>query len=231
MCKYKLTIITVVLVILFVRWAAGIPQDEIPQQMVSSILDRNWKTIAAGCDAKKSQTTSPVCRAIWGHACLATNRNNEAVFLFLSIGSKVDLKKWDQWTAEFLAEHPENCVAHYFRGDAFARQGEGDKAIEAYSSSLDKKSDFVLPMIGMGIIYAKRGSRDEADKMLAQPPRFGRSRFIQLTPTHNYGVMERLARLALRDYEDEAIPVAHIQIAQLDQRTSKPNHQFVRTCG
>lgn len=142
----------------------------------NAILAEDWNTVAERCGPSDQLESSPVLRAIKGHACLALNRNNESLLLLLSVNDDEDTKVWYQWSSEFVNKNPGNHVTHYFKGDALARLGEWDSAIKAFDEAIRLKPDFALALNGRGVVYAYKGkwneSLDDLDKANEKDPKF-----------------------------------------------------------
>lgn len=49
------------------------------------ILNDNWDEILKTLEKDDAQADDPVARLLMAHACLATNRNNASMLLFLSV--------------------------------------------------------------------------------------------------------------------------------------------------
>jgi tetratricopeptide (TPR) repeat protein len=77
----------------------------------------------------------PVLRWIKGHVCLALNRNNESVSLFLSVATPEELAKCQRWADRFLKAHPEAAVAGYLKADTLAREELWADAIRMYDTA------------------------------------------------------------------------------------------------
>src|SRR6476659_8547337 len=109
------------------------------------------------------------------------------------------------------------AIAHNNRGNAHNRQGQYDRAIEDYNSSIDAKPDYAKAFNNRGVAYQKKG---EYDKAIAD---FDES--IRLTPTYAGAFANRAEtyrrkgdyRTAVRDY-DEAIRLQPTLIGVLNGR-------------
>jgi tetratricopeptide (TPR) repeat protein len=62
----------------------------------------------------------------------------------------------------FLARHPRSAVAHYLHGDAQARSGAFETAIESLTLALKFDERFGLAMNARGVVYAIVGNLDHA---------------------------------------------------------------------
>lgn len=63
---------------------------------------------------------------------------------------------------EVISEDPSNPLFYYYRGTAFERTDDLEKALENYQKSAELKPDFVLPTSSMGKIYAKQKEFEKA---------------------------------------------------------------------
>jgi len=101
----------------------------------NAILNKNWKDAIEILEKDDSKVADPTARLLMGHACLATNRNNQSSTLFLSVDKENELKNYLTWAESLSTDNPENAVSHYLLGDAYARLGKRDKAEEALKKS------------------------------------------------------------------------------------------------
>jgi len=63
---------------------------------------------------------------------------------------------------EAIAKDQANPILYYYRGVAFEKGGNSDKAIEDYQKSIEMRPDFILPFSRLGIVYAKKGNFEKA---------------------------------------------------------------------
>ncbi|MGH8590686.1 MAG: hypothetical protein ACREXX_15555 [Gammaproteobacteria bacterium] len=117
------------------RAAARAVEVEPPQ---AAILAEDWEAIAAHAAGTEWSSLPPASRALTAHAFLLLNRNNEALRLFLSLDGK-DRQTWKACTQAFVGTHPEQAVAHYLAGDALARTGEFDAALQNFDGALSTR--------------------------------------------------------------------------------------------
>ena len=135
---------------------------EIDKQTEAALLAEDWPKVADLLGSVNAETPSPVARLIKGHACLALNRNNESLCLFLSVLSEdslkvlVNLKQWDSWTKSFVARNLQSAIAHYFRGDALARIKEWDSALETFNKALEFNLLHPMLLNARGVVYAAK---------------------------------------------------------------------------
>jgi len=64
--------------------------------------------------------------------------------------------------SEAITTDPSNPVYYYYRGVAFERSENREKAVEAYQKAAELKPDFILPLSRAGIIFAKKGDFEKA---------------------------------------------------------------------
>jgi tetratricopeptide (TPR) repeat protein len=116
------------------------------------VLAENWEGIIQMLANVKNLNLPVEYRMIKGHACLATNRNNESLELFASVLTKPDLEKWQLWTDHFGTRNPNHAIAMYFKGDAHARQKEWKKADQCFSKALELAPQCYLAWNARGVI-------------------------------------------------------------------------------
>ncbi|TKJ36904.1 hypothetical protein CEE37_14410 [candidate division LCP-89 bacterium B3_LCP] len=131
-----------------------IPTALDPDRIGNYILKEKWKKVAKTYDDIDPNSPYPVLRMIKGHACLALNRNNESLALFLSVYLERDLLEWEKWAEAYARKHPQEPITHYFKGDAKARLEKWDEAQEAFDQALALDDKHVLALNALGVVYA-----------------------------------------------------------------------------
>ncbi|GEM_PF-6213556 len=134
----------------------------ISAEIEKAALAEKWQLVADLCGPNEKLTSSPVLRAIKGHALLALNHNNESLLLFLSISDDSVCMTWRKWTESFSSRYSTNAVAHYLKGDALGRCGNYDRAIKSFAQALKYKPNFALALNARGAIYAYKKQWNEA---------------------------------------------------------------------
>jgi len=86
---------------------------------------------------------------------------------------------------EAITDDPENSVFYYYRGAAFEKTGDLDKAMEDYQKSVELKPDFILPTANIGKIYAKKKEFEKAIEFYKKAIELGDQ---DATHYYNYGV-------------------------------------------
>ncbi len=86
---------------------------------------------------------------------------------------------------ETITEDPENPIFYYYRGAAFEKTGDLDKAMEDYQKSFELKPDFILPTANIGKIYAKKREHEKAIEFYKKAVELGDQ---DATNYYNYGV-------------------------------------------
>jgi tetratricopeptide (TPR) repeat protein len=117
-----------------------------------ALVKGDWEKVIDILKQDDSKANDPVARLIMGHACLATNKNNESMLLFLSVKEENDLDLWAKWTETLLSKYPQNPVAIYLSSDAKARQGKLKEAIEGFTQAISIKEDFSLAYNARGVV-------------------------------------------------------------------------------
>ena len=134
---------------------------EVNVSITKAVLSQDWQGVAELLRSVSTQTESPVLRLLKAHACLNLNRNNESLCLFLSV-RQVDLDIWNNWTENLLCQHPKWAIAHYLRGDALARLGKWEAALNAFNNALKFSPQNALILDARGIVYAVEGELRKA---------------------------------------------------------------------
>lgn len=126
------------------------------------LLKGEWKKIISILEEDNNLANDSISRLIMGHACLATNRNNESMLLFLSANEENNLNSWFEWTESLKRKYPDNPIVLYLSADANARIGEFKKANELFTFALEKKEDFALAYNARGIVAVLINEWDNA---------------------------------------------------------------------
>jgi tetratricopeptide (TPR) repeat protein len=121
-------------------------------QLETAILEEDWATVASLLDGDAA--LPPPARVVKGHALLSLNKNNDSLCVFLSVSSAGDRQQWDAWSQQFVTEHPNQAIAYYFRGDAFARREQWAQAREAFDKALAIRPQHPLVLNARGVTYA-----------------------------------------------------------------------------
>lgn len=163
-CEYVFVSFLTVITLLFSSFEIVYARvDSLLNQSVErAILAENWGEVVNLLGPDDSLVSSPVARLIKAHACLALNRNNESLCLFLSVSSEEDLKTWKKWTNNFSNQNTKNAITQYFDGDAFARMEQWDSALVAFDKGLKLDSNHVLILNAKGVTWAAKGEWDQA---------------------------------------------------------------------
>jgi tetratricopeptide (TPR) repeat protein len=128
----------------------------------TAVLAEQWQKVVDLLEARKDLGKSPVARMVKGHACLALNRNNESLCLFMSVSSAEELAEWDRWAKALAQSNPRNAVAHYFSGDASARLQKWESAPEAFEKARGVNPRHALTWNATGVYLAAMGQTDKA---------------------------------------------------------------------
>ena len=139
------------------------PVPVIDKTVEAALLAEDWEKVADLLDKVDTQTSSPVLRYIKGHACLATNRNNESLSLFFMM-SMEDLKKWAEWCETFVSQNKTKSIAYYFLGDIYSRVGDLDQALKHFLKAIEIDKENYLAWNALGVISTLRKEYDNSMK-------------------------------------------------------------------
>lgn len=142
--------------------AVGQGSAPVSKALRDALLAEDWDEVKRLCGPDDQLTSSPVLRAIKGHACLWLNRNDDSLKLFLSIARTGDQRAWKEWAVEFADDYHDNAVAHYLKADALARANLWKDAIESANEALRLDPKFVLALNAKGIAHAALDEFDAA---------------------------------------------------------------------
>lgn len=142
----------------------------------AALLREDWREVAGQLKDVTAKTRSPVLRLLKGHACLALNRNNESVCLFLSVTDD-GLHVWRDWTERLAGEQESRAAALYLRGDALARLGEWKAAEQSLGQAILLKPGVGLAHNARGVVYALLGELVKARVDFAEAVHCSQSSF------------------------------------------------------
>jgi len=156
--------------------------EAVDKKVESAVLAEKWEKVANLLGSVEVTTASPVLRLIKGHACLALNRNNESLCLFLSVlqGDSLqdlgNLEKWQGWTQEFAGRNSNNAMGYYFRGDALARRQQWDEALNSFNKALEIDPSNAMILNARGVTYMAKGelalARTDFDSVIKAEPNY-----------------------------------------------------------
>jgi tetratricopeptide (TPR) repeat protein len=136
--------------------------SEVTSDIERAILSEDWKKVTELVPTAVTDSNPVSLRLIRGHACLALNQNNESLRMFLSVASKPSLGEYESWSTSFASQHSEKAIAHYFKGDALARQGKWSGALEAFNTALKLEPRHSLTLNARGVCDALGGEWDQS---------------------------------------------------------------------
>lgn len=126
-------------------------ESEAERLLTEAVLAQDWNGIV-GMLAEVSDANLPVCcRAVKGHACLATNRSNESLELFASLLDNADVLQLQKWSDDLAQRHPDRAIAWYLKGDAHARQRQWRQAEECFDRALQLDTKCYLAWNARGV--------------------------------------------------------------------------------
>lgn len=128
------------------------PKTKHLEEIENAVLEEEWETVVQLLSKGDNSSLPIEYRAIKGHACLATNRNNESLELFSSILDDSYSKVWQAWADDFANRYPDSAIAMYFAGDAYARQKEWKKADQYFDKAIKLDSECYLAFNARGVV-------------------------------------------------------------------------------
>lgn len=160
--SFRTSILTVALIVILCGGGNAENIQDMDAQTEIAILAEDWAKVANLLTSVDTETSSPVLRLIKAHAQLASNQNNESLCLFLSTSSEDEINQWQKWSEDFAEQYPQKAIAHYFKGDAFARLRQWDLALETFNQALELHPNHPLILNARGLTYAAKEEYDLA---------------------------------------------------------------------
>jgi tetratricopeptide (TPR) repeat protein len=144
---------------LLLPWGAG---SATSQSLEDAVLAADWPAVIERVRRDDPQVHEPIARQLIAQAYVATNKNNEALLLWLSASGDTDIQQWGEWTAALVGRHPSQPMALYLRADALARAQDLAAAQALLSEAITRQPDFGLAYNARGVIAVLRGHRNRA---------------------------------------------------------------------
>ena len=126
---------------------------EFPEGVEDAVLHGKWGTVIQRMDEVDVLAAEAHCRMVAAQACLATNRNNKALLLILTVKPE-GVKRWSAWTERFVEDHPDSAVACYLRADALARRCDHGAAETWFTKAIGRDQKLALAWVGRGLVRA-----------------------------------------------------------------------------
>lgn len=136
-------------------------------ELESAILAEDWDGVLNVLDSREDAELDAAGRFIKGHACLAVNRNNESLCMFLN-ATKDDLEAWKEWTSGWAMANAGSAIANYFLGDALARSADWDFAFRTFDRALGINPKHFLTLNARGVSFASKQRWNEAVRDFAE---------------------------------------------------------------
>jgi len=131
-------------------------------QLEKAILIEDWGKVIRLLPKEAEPNLPAPLRLIKGHACLATNRNNESLALFLRAKNAEDIQSWVAWCATLARANPQSPIVYYLQGDAAARQKRWIDANDLFSKALRLKPGNPLYLNARAVALAASTRLDAA---------------------------------------------------------------------
>ncbi|NIO48261.1 MAG: tetratricopeptide repeat protein [Candidatus Aminicenantes bacterium] len=118
---------------------------------------------------------------------------------------------------EAITDDPENPIFYYYRGVAFEKTGDLDKAMKDYQKSVELKPNFILPTANIGKIYARKREHEKAIEFYKKTVELGDQ---DATNYYNYGIC--LMNLGKNEQAKEVLE----KLISLDENYSDAYYQL-----
>ncbi|MBM3333034.1 tetratricopeptide repeat protein, partial [Candidatus Sumerlaeota bacterium] len=133
-----------------------------PAEAKKPLVKGDWATVLSVLEKADLKNPDTPCRMVAAHACLARNRGNEALILFLTSSDREEINNWKAWTKTLAEQQPQSGVAHYLQADALARTGDLAAAEQAFTRSIQHDPKLALALVGRGAVRALQRKDDPA---------------------------------------------------------------------
>ena len=160
--KFNFNCLVVITLLVMLGIIQPLHAESLTKEAQDALLRGNWIEVLAVLERTDIKDADVPCRMVAAHACLATNRNNDALILFLSVTTRDDLHTWNEWTQGLAEKHPENPISRYLYADALVRTSDISQAEEEFARAIEQEPKLALGWIGLGIVKALQGKKDEA---------------------------------------------------------------------
>ena len=142
-------------------WALPLHAGDLPEPAERALMDAEWQQALESLNDVNLIEADVPCRLVAAHGCLATNRNNKALLLLLTVKPE-NVEEWSSWTEKLAEDNRSSAVACYLRGDALARSGKLDEADRSFTRAIERDPRFGLALVGRGVVRTIAGREDEA---------------------------------------------------------------------
>lgn len=122
---------------------------------------QKWEEIYRILGSDAASLTDPCERILAAQVLLAKNQCDEAFHVFALL-TEQDIRAWNTWTAGIVNKHHDKSGSYYLRGDALARGGKWQEALEAFNRSLKIDAKSPLALNARGIVHAALQQWDAA---------------------------------------------------------------------
>ncbi len=155
-CSFRFSAACVAFILCSVAVVSGsAAQTSGRPELDTDLLAGKWGVVVTRFESSPPQNV--VEKFIFAHACLAVNRNNEAVDIFLSQTNTAATGAWIDWSRNLASLNPGNAVAHYFYGDALSRSGQIEDGIHEFEKGLATNPKDALLLNARGVAHAALG--------------------------------------------------------------------------
>lgn len=123
------------------------------------------------------------------------------VLLSCSSGNQDDIERAIAVNTQLINQHPDYAYAYYYRGNAYEKKREFQKAVTDYEIAIRLKPNFAQALTGLGYVYNIRGEINRAmleyEKSIAADPLFPLAYRLRADVLNDRGEYHR----AIADYD------------------------------
>ncbi len=130
-------------------------------ETLSLVGTGSWRDVRVRLQKQSAADDPTLRRMLLAHADIAMNNNQWAAHRLANV-STLDRAAWHAWAQDFHAAHPQSSRANYLLGDALARQGQLDDAIDYFEQALTQDPNNALARNARGVAQASRAEYDAA---------------------------------------------------------------------
>lgn len=137
--------------------------SSLPKEAKSDLLKSNWtKLVPKIKEWKEKAPDNPVSWWLLGYGSLATGDYNTAMEAFLFLDKKEKISNLFQFSKSLANEYPNSPIALMLKGDALARSGRYNDAIEILNKAVEREPKSALFLNVRGVVKSLSDRPEEA---------------------------------------------------------------------